>query len=285
MGSLSSFRQCDLCGAQGPRFILESSRLDGPLVQCEHCGLKYVGRRTSGLAFGNQSAEAATEKIRAANTGFHHLRLEEEHRLAVLNAKWRLELIRQVRSSGKLLEAGCARGDFLQVARACFDSYGIEPNRELAAISSEIAPVYQDTIETAPWSAFDIIASFHVIEHVDSPLSFVRAAAERLKPGGLLVIETPNVDSLPYKIFGRRWRQFIPEHYFFFDPKTMARLLSECRLKTRRVMRIGKYASFDLITNRLSRYLPWLPHASKFPQLTFRLNPLDIMLVFATKDE
>ena len=172
----------------------------------------------------------------------------------------------------------------MQLARAHFDSYGVEPNPDLAAVSSEIAPVYQDTIENVPWSAFDIIASFHVIEHVDSPLSFVRAAAERLKPGGLLVIETPNIDSLPYKIFRGQWRQFIPEHYFFFNPKTMGRLLAEYGLRTERVVRIGKYASFELIANRLSRYLPWLPH-QKFPRLTFRLNPLDIMLVFAMKDE
>jgi 2-polyprenyl-3-methyl-5-hydroxy-6-metoxy-1,4-benzoquinol methylase len=278
------FCRCDLCGAEDPRVVLESRRLDGPLVKCERCGLNYVGRRRSGLAFGSQAAEAATAKIRAANSGFRHLRLEEEHRLALLNAKWRLELIRRVKPSGKLLEAGCARGDFLQVARTHFDSYGVEPNRELAAISSQIAPVFQDTIERVPWSAFDIIASFHVIEHVDSPLSFVRAAAERLKPGGLLVIETPNIDSLPYKLFGGCWRQFIPEHYFFFNPKTMARLLSECRLKTQRVMRIGKYASIDFIANRLSRYLPGMPHTN-FPRLTFRLNPLDIMLVFAMKDD
>ena len=281
----AQFLPCDLCGAENPRFVLESSRLDGPLVRCGRCGLQYVGRRTSGLAFGKQAAETATAKIRVANTGFRNLRLEEEHRLASLNAKWRLELIRRVKPSGKLLEAGCARGDFLQVARVHFDSYGIEPNRELAAISSGIAPVYEDTIENAPWSAFDIIASFHVIEHVDSPRSFVRAAADRLKPGGLLVIETPNIDSLPYKICRGSWRQFIPEHYFFFDPKTMGRLLSDCRLKTERVIRIGKYASMDLIANRLSRYLPWMPHTDRFPPLTFRLNPLDIMLVFAIKHD
>ncbi len=285
MENLPPFLPCDLCGAPGPRLVLESSRLDGPLVQCGHCGFKYVGRRASSLAFGKESVEATTAKIRAANAGFRHLRLEEEHRLAALNAKWRLELIRRVKPSGKLLEVGCARGDFLQVARQYFDSYGVEPNFELAAISSKIAPVHHDTIEGVPWSAFDIIASFHVIEHVDSPRSFVQAAAERLKPGGLLVIETPNIDSLPYKLFGSGWRQFIPEHYFFFGPKTIARLFSDCRLKTERVMRIGKYASIGLIANRFSRYLPWMPDINGFPGFTFRLNPLDIMLVFATKND
>jgi hypothetical protein len=119
---------------------------------------------------------------------------------------------------------------------------------------------------------------------VNSPRSFIRAAAERLNTGGLMVIETPNIDSMPYKILKTRWRQFIPEHYFFFDRKTITQLLADCGLKTQDVKFIGKYASLDLITNRLSRYLPWIPQVSGLSHLTFRVNPLDIMLVFATKE-
>ena len=122
-----------------------------------------------------------------------------------------------------------------------------------------------------------------MIEHVDSPRSFVRAAAERLKPGGLLVIETPNINSLPFKLMRSRWRQFIPEHYFFFSPNTMSRLLSEHGLRIESIITIGKYASVDLIMNRLGRYMPWLPNVNGFSRLTFRVNPRDIMLVFATK--
>jgi 2-polyprenyl-3-methyl-5-hydroxy-6-metoxy-1,4-benzoquinol methylase len=244
-----------------------------------------VGKRGSGLAFGKEPAEATAAKVRAANASFRYLRLEEEHRLAVLNAKWRLELIRSIKPSGKLLEVGCARGDFLRAARECFDVSGVEPNAELAAASSQFAPVHQDVIERTPWSGFDVIATFHVIEHVDSPRSFIHAAAERLRPGGLMVIETPNIDSLPYKVLKGYWRQFIPEHYFFFDPKTMARLLSDFGLKTQRIMSIGKYASVGLMTNRLSRYLPWIPQVNGFSRVTLRVNPLDIMLVFAAKHE
>jgi 2-polyprenyl-3-methyl-5-hydroxy-6-metoxy-1,4-benzoquinol methylase len=257
--------------------------LDGPLVRCIQCGFRYVGTRRSALTFGQASADETAAKVRAANVQFRHLRLEEEHRLALLNAKWRLDLIRKIKPSGKLLEVGCARGDFLRVARESFDVSGVEPNPELADSSSQVAPVYRDIIERTPWKDFDVVASFHVIEHVDSPRSFIRAAAERLKSGGLLVIETPNIDSLPFKILKSRWRQFIPEHYFFFDPKTITRLMSEHGLRTQSVTNIGKYASVDLIVNRLSRYMRWFPRVNGFSIMTFRINPLDIMLVFATK--
>src|ERR1051326_6733837 len=115
------FLPCDLCGAQNPRFVLESARLDGPLVECTNCHFRYVGRRTLGLAFGNESSERTAEKVSKANAGYRHLPLQEEKRLAALNAKWRLDLIRTAKPSGNLLEIGCARGDFMQVARNHFD--------------------------------------------------------------------------------------------------------------------------------------------------------------------
>jgi 2-polyprenyl-3-methyl-5-hydroxy-6-metoxy-1,4-benzoquinol methylase len=277
---------CDICGSVKPGVILEPARLDGPLVECRSCGLRYVGRRRSKLAFGSETPGVVADRVRRANADFQHLSLEEEHRLALLNARWRADLIRGFRNSGKLLEVGCARGDFLRVARESFDAYGVEPNPELADFAALVAPVHRDLVETAPWCDFDVVASFHVIEHVDSPRRFIAAIRERLKPGGLAVIETPNIRSMPFRIFGKHWRQFIPEHYFFFDPATITRLFQEEGLKVERTIRIGKYASVELIMNRFSRYLPLLSSMPRLPglsRLTFRVDPMDIMLVFATR--
>lgn len=283
MSTLNAYDACDLCGNASPKFVLQSPGLDGPLVQCLQCGFRYVGKRKSALVFGQGIAQQTVENVRAANRQFRNLRFEEEHRLAMLNSKWRLELIRKFKPSGKLLEIGCARGDFLNAARDTFDASGVEPNPELAESSSRIAPVFRDVIERTPWTGFDVIASFHVIEHVDSPRRFIRAAVERLKPRGLLVIETPNIDSVPFKLMKGRWREFIPEHYFFFDPKTMSRLLHDHGLDVAAVQNIGKYASLSFIFNRLSRYARWLPEMNSLAGVTFRINPRDIMLVFATK--
>ena len=251
--------------------------------------MHYVGSRASRLTFGSGSAEATTDRVRAANVNFRHLRLEEERRLALLNAQWRLDLIKQFRSGGKLLEVGCARGDFLSVARESFDVLGVEPNPELAESAARLAPIHRDVVETLPSKDFDIAASFHVIEHVDSPSRYIAAISERLKPGGLLVLETPDIHSVPFRLLKSRWRQFIPEHYFFFEAKTISRLLESHGFTIERIERIGKHASVDLITNRLSRYfspfryVELLLRSAGFSRVTVRLNPLDIMLVFATK--
>lgn len=282
---------CDICGADNPRTILESPQLDGPMVQCRKCGFRYVGSRRSRLTFGSGGGDAAevASRVEAANSNIRNLRLEEEHRLGILNARWRLDLIRKFRTSGKLLEVGCARGDFLRVARESFEVSGVEPNPSLADDAEQVAPIYRDVIETLPWRDFDVITSFHVIEHVDSPKRFVAAMADRIKPGGLLVLETPDIHSLPFQIMKAKWRQFIPEHYFFFDQSTMTRLLSDCGFKVEKIVRIGKHASAALILNRLSRYLKFMRPVEDYAgrlgisRLTVRMNPLDIMLVFAVR--
>ncbi|HEY2379791.1 MAG TPA: class I SAM-dependent methyltransferase [Terriglobia bacterium] len=274
---------CDLCGTKNPRFVLNSPGLDGPLVECVSCGFRYVGLRRSNLVFGADSGSVTTQRVIQANESFRQLSGTEEHRLGRLNAQWRLDLMQQFKSGGKLLEVGCARGDFLDVASKSFNVFGVEPNPDLAADSRRIAPLFEGVIERVPWKDFDVAASFHVIEHVDSPRRFIQAMAERLKPGGLLVIETPNIASLPFTLLKSRWRQFIPEHYFFFDPKTISRLFKDHGLEVRRVKNIGKHASAGLVLNRLSRYCRWLPQTNGSSSLTFRINPMDIMLVFATK--
>ena len=280
---------CDLCGSGNPELILESPRLDGPLVRCRQCGFYYIGQRRSNLAFGSDTAAATTERIRGANRELKSLSLDEERRLAVLNAKTRLDMIRQYCPSGKLLEVGCARGDFLQVAREFFAASGVEPNPELARDALAFAPVHQGVLETCPNSGYDVAASFHVIEHTDSPRQFLAAIAARLRPGGLLVLETPNIGSMPFRLFKGRWRQFIPEHYFFFDEQTLTKLLEAQGFKVERIRRIGKFASPSLILNRLGRYFRPLRYAEglagklHLQRLAVHVDPLDIMIAFATK--
>ena len=281
---------CDLCGHDKPVFVLDSAGLDGSLVRCPSCGLYYVGSRRSNLTFGSSDSSAVLDRVREANSRFQNLALDEEHRLAILNARWRLQILRRYCAAGRLLEVGCARGDFLRVAREFFAVEGVEPNPELQASAREAAPVYGGVVETLPSTGFDVAASFHVIEHVDSPKAFLTAMAQRVRPGGIIAIETPNIGSLPFRVFGSRWREFIPEHYYFFDSQTIARLMQCAGLQVEKILSVGKYASVDLILNRLSRYNRLfdvgaaLMRTIRLSRLTVRINPGDIMLVIARRD-
>ncbi len=47
---------------------------------------------------------------------------------------------------------------------------------------------------------FDLVTAIEVIEHVESPIGFLKNVARLLSPAGLAVITTPNVDSLPARV-------------------------------------------------------------------------------------
>jgi SAM-dependent methyltransferase len=165
----------------------------------------------------------------------------------------------------------------------------VEPNEELARDAITVAPVHTGVIETYPQSEYDVAASFHVIEHTDSPRRFLQAIAARIRPGGLLVIETPNIHSIPFRLLKSRWRQFIPEHYFFFDEKTMGKLLEDSGFRVEHIARIGKFASPALILNRLARYFPPLRYLESLAgrlhikEVAVPVDPRDIMIAIASK--
>jgi 2-polyprenyl-3-methyl-5-hydroxy-6-metoxy-1,4-benzoquinol methylase len=263
--------------------------LDGPLLRCSTCGFYYVGERNSALAYGPDSAAETAIRIEHANGRFADLPRAEERRLNELNARWRLELIERFSDGGRLLEVGCGRGDFLRVAAERFKVSGVEPNPGLARDAARECVVHQGVVEDAPhdaeWTGFDVVAALHVIEHVRSPAQFVGELSRRLRPGGLLVIETPDIGSAPFRWLGPRWRQFIPEHYYFFDRSTLARLLGERGFALRDLRSIGKHASLGLVMNRLGRQFPFLGGVGwlRIPG-TVRVNPRDILIGLAVRE-
>src|SRR6202043_1801368 len=57
---------------------------------------------------------------------------------------------------------------------------------------------------------FDVVAASHVIEHVSDPVRFLADCAQLLKPGGRVIVRTPNADSIGHSLFGRSWRGLEP---------------------------------------------------------------------------
>jgi SAM-dependent methyltransferase len=74
---------------------------------------------------------------------------------------------------------------------------------------------------------------FHVIEHVDDPAALVARIHDWLSPGGILAVETPNLESLDARLFHRTyWGGYhIPRHWNLFTPGSVARLLRQSGLE------------------------------------------------------
>jgi len=101
---------------------------------------------------------------------------------------------------GHLLEIGCARGVFLDLARkAGYQVTGTEMNKDavLYAQKNFNLNVCQESIETAQLEneSVDVIVAFDVIEHLINPRLLIEKAHQILKPNGILVIGTPRSTS------------------------------------------------------------------------------------------
>jgi len=130
----------------------------------------------------------------------------------------------------RLLDIGCGSGAFLRRALlAGWTVTGIDPDPDAIEQARTICPDVRvgqvsDLTYSTEW--FDAITMSHVIEHVHDPKSMLCAAFQLLKPGGMLYLETPNIDALSHKRFKQCWRGLEPpRHLVLFNWDALETLL------------------------------------------------------------
>ena len=125
--------------------------------------------------------------------------------------QWKLDAVTRLVGTGRLLEIGPAYGLFAFLAkRAGFDVTVIEMDsrccsflRETVGINVVESP---DTVaELKKLPAFDVIVLWQVLEHLADPWAVLNAAAERLAPNGVLILDTPNPQAFQFGVLGRHW--------------------------------------------------------------------------------
>jgi len=119
---------------------------------------------------------------------------ENRDRLALLSA-WAGPA-----THARLVEVGCMHGDFVgQAASAGYRARGLDLSTTAVAEAELRRPglVHEGTLdESTPAASLDVVAAFNVIEHMDAPHRFLDHVRRVLRPGGVLVLETPAQESL-----------------------------------------------------------------------------------------
>jgi 2-polyprenyl-3-methyl-5-hydroxy-6-metoxy-1,4-benzoquinol methylase len=204
----------------------------------------------------------------------------------------RLRYLERFVNRGSLLDAGCATGAFLEAARTRgWKVTGLDISEFAAEYARREArlDVYTGSITSPPahLPRFDAITMWDTIEHIDRPDIAVKSAHNLLVPGGVLVISTGDFGSLLRRLTGSRWRLFSDEtHRYFFDERTLTRLLSDRRFEVLDIRRSGKWVGSLMVLHQAGfsiagRARDWLMARGWNPKLY--LNPRDVMTVYARR--
>lgn len=136
------------------------------------------------------------------------------------------------RRAGKVLDVGCGNGAFLRTAQSCgWETFGVDPDPQAVETclrqgsNVRLGGVEQFSDEVR---SFDVITMSHVIEHLHDPIAVLKTCNRLLKPDGRLWLETPNIDSLGHRRYGRDWLGLDPpRHLMLFNSRSLKMALHD----------------------------------------------------------
>lgn len=223
--------KCLLCGPSEKELFSKSRdyryRLtndDFNLIQCQNCGLIYISPRPT------------QEEISKFYPGEYYGGTKTGFLMGVINDFLDFQSIRDVRKykkQGKLLDIGCGTGKFiLEMKKRGFKTYGVDISSRACRLARKkgLNNIYQSELEKQkfPDNYFDAITLWHVFEHLHHPDSTLDEIHRIIKKDGVLILEVPNIDSLPFRIFKRYWFHLdIPRHLYHWSQKTIGRMLEK----------------------------------------------------------
>jgi 2-polyprenyl-3-methyl-5-hydroxy-6-metoxy-1,4-benzoquinol methylase len=211
--------ECPVCDNGKPSFW---AAVGGYVYrQCGGCGLIYLQRTPS-----------ASDLESYYNKQFQVDRKRQE-RMVAGQCHPMLRVLEQLLTGrGRLLEIGCSYGHFLSMAEANgWVVEGVEISRSAAVWARQNLGlrVHSGTLEEMSPKlkrSFDAVAMFHVLEHAPEPERLVLQAREFLRPGGILLIRTPNASSWIAKRCRTTWEWLTPPaHIYLFSPVSLRILL------------------------------------------------------------
>ncbi len=114
------------------------------------------------------------------------------------------------RHGSRLLEIGSGMGHLIGDLESDFETYALDVNHWALAQSRNVAPktdLYAGSAERLPFAdaSFGVVIIKHVVEHLRDPELAISELGRILSPKGILILATPNLDSLLKPLKGEAW--------------------------------------------------------------------------------
>jgi 2-polyprenyl-3-methyl-5-hydroxy-6-metoxy-1,4-benzoquinol methylase len=281
--------KCNLCGGEHYKVVHSGLKDDGSIslekvyasssnivgndriVQCNECSLKYVTPQLDSKDLITAYSKGSDEQFVSQN-------------------KWRMitfkKCLNEVEKAtkgekGKILDIGTAGGAFLKVAKdSGWDAYGIEPNKWLCNWCNENygIKIQNGTLESTNYKpkTFDVITLWDVLEHVPDPTDTLKRCKELLKDDGIIVVNYPDIGSLPAKLMGSKWVFLLSVHLWYFTPKTMKKMFIKNGFEPIKFKNHWQTLSLGYLIYRMEAYSKSLSNLGKNLVKRLRLENVSI---------
>jgi SAM-dependent methyltransferase len=135
--------------------------------------------------------------------------------------------VRERSNFGSVLDIGCGIGGFLQTFDDRWQKFGYEPSEFAAEKAATRGISMFRNLNTIGSESMDVIIFRGTLQHINKPVETLAQATRILRRGGLLVIlATPDIDSLVYKIWGELPPLDAPRNWILFGGKYLTNILT-----------------------------------------------------------
>ena len=269
---------CVVCGNMSYEIIHRKNNFK--LVECKKCGHNWINPTPSPESIYDGYKSSGTSFV-PRDDYFQFLFDIEEYENEVANRI--LNSIEILIERGTILDVGSGAGFLLNIAKQrgwVVQGVEIAP-WGLQASEKWNVPIYNGPLECAKFAdeSFDVVTCIDVIEHTYDPNEMFENVYNVLKPGGIIVIQVPNIQSV-HGYFKSKWELLCPPgHLHYFKPKTMKVILEKHKFKIVSTENIALNGVFESITPTNLFFM------QKIIKKLIELMKLgDLMTVFAKKE-
>jgi 2-polyprenyl-3-methyl-5-hydroxy-6-metoxy-1,4-benzoquinol methylase len=251
---------CNLC--QGSKFKIIYKKFGLYLVKCKECGLVYsFPKLPEQEIFKRYSEDYLFDEyltIFQAGRQSYDLELIRNHYSLYL------QLLDPFSGEGKkVLDVGCGPGFFLKaVEERNWRAEGVEVSEAAVKYAKDVVKVqvHHGKLEDIVFSpgSFDAVVLLDALEHLSNPLQTLRHCHDLLKEKGILILNTPDYNSLSRLILRKDWAVLSPaEHLYNFTQRTLSRLLKDAEFRSMKIFNLIQFNP-DYTHNKNSyRYKVW----------------------------